>query len=213
MSEDKAPSNKLVIVISAPSGTGKTSICRQLLAVCPNLGFSVSYTTRVPRPGEKDGKDYYFISEKSFKEKIAQGEFVEWVENYGQFYGTSRVNIESCLEMGRDLLIDVEPRGAGNLKRNYPSGIFVFILPPSMEELKNRLIKRGFDEVEEMQRRLHQAYDEIKEVVWYDYIIFNDKLDEAVDQLRAIYVAEKTRRERLMGRIGDFLKCPLEKAI
>lgn len=204
--------SSLFIILSAPSGAGKTTMCRRLLASCPNLSFSVSFTTRMPRPGEEGGKDYYFISEESFKEKIAQGEFVEWVENYGQFYGTSRKVIDSCLKKGCDIIIDVEPRGAGKIKAIYPRGILVFVLPPSWEELKNRLIKRGYDKEEELRGRLAKADDEIKEVVWYDYIIFNDCLDEAVNQLHAIYIAEKTRRERLMGRVSDFLRYRLEKA-
>jgi guanylate kinase len=194
------------IVISAPSGTGKTSICQRLLAACPNLRFSVSHTTRKPRPGEEEGKDYFFISETSFRERITRGEFVEWVENYGQFYGTSITAIDSCRKEGCDLIIDVETRGARRLKECYPGGIFVFVLPPSFAELKKRLIKRGFDGEEEIRRRLDKACEEIREVAWYDYVIFNECLDEAADRLRAIYVAEKSRRERLRGRIDVFLK-------
>jgi guanylate kinase len=166
----------------------------------------VSHTTRKPRPGEDEGKDYFFISETSFRQKIARGEFIEWVENFGQFYGTSIATIDSCRKEGCDLIVDVETRGAGRLKERYPAGIFVFVLPPSLAELKNRLIKRGFDGEEEMRRRLDKACDEIKEVAWYDYVIFNECLDEAADRLRAIYMAEKSRRERLMGRIDVFLK-------
>ena len=197
---EKAPG--LFIVISAPSGAGKTSICRRLLDKWPKLRFSVSHTTRAPRPGEEDGRDYYFVSPANFQERIARGEFVEWVENYGQFYGTARAAIQPLLEQGFDLIIDVEPRGAKELKRNYPCGIFVFILPPSWRELKNRLIKRGCEKENALQARLQKARAESSEVVWYDYAIFNDRLDEAVEHLNAIYVAEKTRRERLMERIN-----------
>ncbi len=195
----------IFIVISAPSGAGKTSILRQLLAMSSNLRFSVSYTTRAPRPGEEEGKDYCFISGQSFKEMIVRDEFVEWVENYGQYYGTSKNKVEQCLRDGCDLVIDVEPRGARKLKECYLGGVFVFILPPSMEELKNRLIKRGFEKEEAIRKRLQKAHEEIREIMWYDYIIFNERLDEAVDQLRSIYVAEKSRRERLTARLDDFL--------
>lgn len=202
---DRTPG--IFIVISAPSGTGKTSICRRLLDLCPNLRFSVSYTTRAPRPGEEDGKDYRFVSEHSFREMVARGEFVEWVENYGRFYGTSKKKIEECLKKGSNLIINVEPRGARRLKESYPGGIFVFILPPSMAELRKRLLKRGLEGEEAIEKRLSKAGEEIGEVLWYDYVIFNERLDEAVDQLRSIYVAEKSRRGRLMGRISDFLHC------
>jgi guanylate kinase len=194
----------IFIVISAPSGAGKTSICRRLLDLYPNLRFSVSYTTRAPRPGEEDGKDYYFISEQSFRDRVAHGEFVEWVENYGCFYGTSKKDIEDCLGGGCDLIVDVEPRGARKLHESCTGGVFVFILPPSMAELKKRLLKRGFEGEEAVRMRLSKAEEEIREVLWYDYVIFNERLDEAVDQMRSIYVAEKSRRERLMGRISDF---------
>ena len=200
---DRSPG--IFIVISAPSGTGKTSICRRLLALCPNLRFSVSYTTRAPRLGEEDGRDYHFISEQSFRERIAQGEVVEWVENYGCFYGTSKKETEECLGGGCDLIVDVEPHGAGKLRESYPGGIFVFVLPPSMAELRKRLLKRGFEGEEAIRERLSKAEKEIKEVLWYNYVIFNERLDEAVERMRSIYVAEKSRRERQMERISDFL--------
>ena len=201
MNNEKEKAPGLFMVISAPSGAGKTSICRRLLDKCPNLRFSVSHTTRVPRPGEAEGRDYYFISPAEFQERIARGEFVEWVENYGQFYGTARSAIQPLLEQGFDLIVDVEPRGAKEFKMNYPGGIFVFILPPSWQELKTRLIKRGGEKENALQERLQKAREESRAVVWYDYAIFNDRLDAAVEQLNAIYVAEKVRRERSMERI------------
>ncbi|MDI6777206.1 MAG: guanylate kinase [Syntrophales bacterium] len=194
------------MVVSAPSGAGKTSICREFLKMYPNIKFSVSYTTRPTRPGEVHGEDYYFISEDAFKERIAQGEFAEWVENYGHLYGTSRKTMSAFLDKGTDLILDIEPRGAKMLKQDYPGGIFVFILPPSMDELKTRLSRRGVENEGIMKKRLETAMDEIREIVWYDYVIFNDRLNDAVGCLRAIYVAEKSRRERLMDKIRDFLK-------
>ncbi len=202
--EDKA--RGLFIVVSAPSGTGKTTICRLLLEKWPNLSFSVSFTTRSPRPDERDGESYHFISTAAFKEKIARGEFAEWVENFGQFYGTSKITMESCLEKGYDLLIDVEPRGAKELRKSFPGGIFIFLLPPSWEELKGRLIKRGFEEEAAMRERLEKAREECGEVFWYDYVIFNDQLMETVERLSAIYVAEKSRCEHLLDRIDNLLR-------
>lgn len=195
----------LYIVVSAPSGTGKTSVLREVLKMCPNLLFSVSYTTRPPRPGEKDGKDYYFITEEAFKEKLDRGEFAEWEENYGYLYGTSSKTMKEFLQKGFDLVLDLDWRGAKNLKKNYPGGVFVFILPPSKGDWEKRLRGRGAESKENIDKRLAKALDEIKEIVWYDYIVFNDHLETAVDTLRSIYVAEKSKRERLAYKIKEFL--------
>lgn len=193
----------VLMIMSAPSGAGKTSISREILRMFPDVRFSVSYTTRPSRPGEVNGKDYHFISEEAFRERIARGEFVEWVENYGQLYGTSRKTMDVFLEQGDDLILDIEPRGAKAIREHYPRGVFVFILPPSLSELKIRLLKRG-ESAAVMERRLKMSLDEIREARWYDYIIFNEKLDDAVKQFRAIYIAEKSRRDRCLERIEAF---------
>jgi guanylate kinase len=198
--------NALVIIISAPSGTGKTSICRHIFREFPDIRFSVSYTTRQPRPGEVDGRDYHFVTEAAFKEKMQNGEFAEWAENYGNFYGTSRQLIEEIRSRGEDLLLDVEPRGARALKELYPDGVFVFVLPPDLAELKKRLQKRGAEDDETRKRRFQKAKDEIREVFWYDYIIVNDRLESAVERLRAVYLAEKCKRERQGPVIERFMK-------
>jgi guanylate kinase len=192
------------MVVSAPSGTGKTSILRGVLKICPNMLFSVSYTTRSPRPGEEDGKDYYFVTEEAFREKIVQGEFAEWEEYCGYLYGTSAKTMKAFLEKGFDLILDIEPRGAKTLKKSYSGGVFVFILPPSIDSLKKRLLVRGFENEHMMNERTNEALEEIREANWYDYIIFNDRLESAIDQLRAVYVAEKNRRERVAEKIKDF---------
>lgn len=191
------------MIVSAPSGAGKTSISREILRMFPDIHFSVSYTTRPPRPGEVNGKDYHFISEEEFRQRIVREEFVEWVENYGQLYGTSKKTMDLFLERGDDLILDIEPRGAKAIREHYPHGVFVFILPPSISELKSRLLKRG-ESAAVMERRLKKSLDEIREAHTYDYIIFNDKLDAAVDQFRAIYIAEKSRRDRCLERIEAF---------
>ncbi len=206
MNSSEDQDSGLLIVLSAPSGAGKTSICRQLLDRCPDLSYSVSFTTRAPRPGEEEGKDYYFLSEQAFREKIARGEFVEWVENYGQLYGTAKTSIQALIKQGCDLLVDVEPRGAKELKNNFPGAVSVFVLPPTLEELKSRLIKRGFEGQAAMETRLAKAREESKEVYWYDYVIFNDQLEDAVCRFHAIYVAEKSRRERMVERIRGLLE-------
>ncbi|MCX5854302.1 MAG: guanylate kinase [Deltaproteobacteria bacterium] len=206
MSEGRVGETKgLFIVVSAPSGAGKTTILRKVLKICPNVLFSVSYTTRPPRPGEEDGREYCFVTEEAFRERIIQGEFAEWEEYSGYLYGTSAKTMKAFLEKGFDLMLDIEPRGAKALKKNYPGGVFVFILPPSINELRRRLNQRGSDNKQVINERMNRVLDEIREVVWYDYVIFNDRLESAVDQLRSIYVAEKHKRERLAEKIQDFL--------
>lgn len=195
----------ILMIISAPSGAGKTSISREILRMFPDIRFSVSATTRPPRAGEVDGEDYHFIPGSVFREMIARGEFVEWVENYGRLYGTPKKAMDAYLESGQDLILDIEPRGAKAIREHYPHGVFVFILPPSLSELKARLAKRG-ESAAVMERRLRASLDEIREALWYDYIIFNERLNEAVDQFRAIYIAEKSRRDHFQEKIASFFK-------
>jgi guanylate kinase len=195
----------LLMVVSAPSGAGKTSICREILRQFPNIRFSVSCTTRPPRPGEVNGKDYEFISREEFRERLDRGEFIEWVENFGELYGTSKKTMDAFLDQGYDLILDIERRGAKVIREQYPRAIFIFILPPSISELKSRLSRRG-ESADVMQRRLKSSLDEIREALWYDYIIFNEKLEEAVDQFRAVYIAERSRRDRFTERIESFFQ-------
>jgi guanylate kinase len=195
----------LLMIVSAPSGAGKTSICREILRLLPNVRFSVSSTTRPPRPGEVDGRDYEFISEREFRERMVRGEFVEWVENYGQLYGTSKKTMEAFLNQGYDLILDIEPRGAKAIREHNTYGIFIFILPPSLSELKSRMSRRG-ETSAVMERRFRRSLDEIREALWYDYIIINETLEEAVDRFRSIYIAEKSRRHLFMDRIEAFQK-------
>jgi guanylate kinase len=195
----------LLVVVSAPSGAGKTSVCRRVMELFPDIHFSVSVTTREPRPGEKEGRDYHFVSVEEFRTMIARDEFIEWVENYGNFYGTSKKTMDISLGRGYDLLLDIEPRGAKEIRKHYPRGVFVFILPPSIAELRKRLAKRGEGE-EALKRRLKASLSEIKEAMWYDYIVVNEKLKDAVERFRAIYLAEKSRRDRCTNEIDSFLK-------
>ena len=196
----------LFIVVSAPSGTGKSSICQRFMEACPEIKFSVSYTSRPPRPNEVNGKDYYFISREEFQARIDQGEFVEWIENYGNLYGSSRKTMEAFLHDGHDLLLDIEPRGARKIKQKFKGGIYVFVLPPSRAELLKRLEGRGCETTEIIQNRLDQAESELKEISWYDYVIFNKDLETAVNQLIAIYVAQKCKRSRLQSEIKQVIK-------
>jgi len=199
-------SKGLFIVVSAPSGAGKSSICQGLLRAYPEIEFSVSYTSRPPRPNEVDGKDYHFVSRNEFQRGIKQGRFIEWVKNYGQFYGSSREIIEESIQNDKDLLLDIEPRGAKKIKQEYKRGIYVFILPPSRSELLNRLKKRGHETEDAIQKRFVQAETELRELSWYDYVIFNQDLKKAINQLISIYVAEKCKKSRLRNEIKEFNK-------
>ena len=194
----------LLIIISAPSGAGKTTICKRLLNEFPDLRFSVSCTTRPPRKDEKDGEDYHFISVKDFKDRIEKNEFVEWEEIYDHFYGTSRKDLEGLSQRGYDVILDIDTKGAGNVKARYPEGVFVFIMPPSAEILRERLKKRGSETDHIIKMRFDRAMGEIRENEWYDYVIFNDIISDSVDIMRSIYIAEKNRRSRLQARINNF---------
>jgi guanylate kinase len=196
----------IFIIVSAPSGAGKSSLCQRLMQAYPEIKFSVSYTSRPPRPNEVNGKDYHFISRKEFMDRIDQGEFVEWVENYGHLYGSSRNVMKEFIQDGRDLLLDIEPRGAKKIKQEFKGGIYVFVLPPSRSELLKRLETRGHETDEVIQQRFRQAENELKEISWYDYVIFNEDLETAVNQLISIYIAEKCKRSRLQNEIKKFRK-------
>lgn len=196
----------IFIVVAGPSGVGKTTLCTELIHQIPDIKFSVSYTTRPPRPFEVNGKDYFFISEKKFRERIKKGEFAEWAEKYGYLYGTSKETMTEYLRRDSDLILAVDTHGARTLKVGYPGGIFVFILPPSLKVLKERLMYRGAEKKASLEKRFNSAVEEIKETIWYDYIIINDRLESAVDHLRGIYLAEKSRRERMAKKIEDFIK-------
>jgi guanylate kinase len=194
----------LFIIVSAPSGAGKSSLCQGLMQAFPEIKFSVSYTSRHPRPNEVNGKDYHFISREEFQNKIDQGEFIEWVENYGNLYGSSRKVIDELICDGGDLLLDIEPRGATNVKKEFKGGVYVFVLPPSRSELLKRLEKRGHETDDAIQKRFKQAESELKEISWYDYVIFNKDLKTAINQLISIYIAEKCKRSRLQNEIKKF---------
>lgn len=192
------------IVVSAPSGAGKSSICQRLLQACPEIEFSVSYTTREPRPGEVHGKDYFFISREEFQKLIEQGDFAEWAENFGNLYGTSIRTMKDSLAKGTTVLLDIEPRGAKRIRQKFRKGTFVFVLPPSREELLKRLKGRGHESADVIHTRYDQAESELKEVFWYDYVIFNDNLETAANQLLSIYIAQGCKRSNLRAKIKQF---------
>lgn len=182
-----------LFVISAPSGTGKTTICRKLLKKHDTLKLSVSYTTRPPRKGEKNGIDYTFVTKEKFKSMIGKGEFAEWAMVYGNFYGTSINRLKKLNKTGYDIILDIDTRGAMQLKNTYDNAVYVFILPPSIQTLKERLISRKTETADIIKNRLESAREEISYYKNYDYIVVNDILKDAYQELESIIVATKTR--------------------
>ncbi|QAT40140.1 guanylate kinase [Clostridium sp. JN-9] len=192
----------LLIVISGPSGAGKGTICKALLKR-NDFCLSVSATTRAPRNGELEGTNYYFMTKDEFLKKVDEGDFLEFAEVYGNYYGTPKSRVFNCLDKGNDVILEIDIQGALKVKENYPEGIFIFILPPSMEELKNRIINRGSETPETLMTRFKSAYKEINYVSKYNYAVVNDTVDEAVLKIESILTAEKCRVDRIKDMILD----------
>jgi guanylate kinase len=190
-----------VFVISAPSGAGKTSICQKILKRHPHILRSVSYTTRPRRPGEKDGEDYHFVTTEVFQEMADAGAFLEWAEVHGNRYGTARTALENATGEGADILLDIDFQGAAQLRNSGLDGVFIFILPPNMQELRKRLDTRNTDDAEVIERRMNNAVGEIAEAGKFDYLVVNDLLEEAVERIGAIMKAETTRTKRVIDTL------------
>lgn len=186
----------LLIVVSGASGTGKGTVCKKLLDDMPEVAYSISATTRTPRPGEVNGREYYFLSIDEFKGWIADGKFLEYAEVYGNFYGTPFNKIEERLNRGEDILLEIDVQGALNVKRKCPDGIYIFLLPPSLEELKNRIKGRGTETPESLERRLANAVAEIQIGREYNYVVVNDTIANAAAQIAAILTAERCKVAR-----------------
>lgn len=189
-----------LFIVSAPSGAGKTSLVNALLASNQQIDLSVSYTTRAPRPGEMEGREYHFVSREMFMEMAKHGDFLESAEVYGNLYGTSQSWIETETANGRDILLEIDWQGAAQVRQKFPDSLGIFILPPSLQALETRLKARGQDSAGVIALRLHAAQEDIAHVIEFDYVIINDKLDEALQQLNAIVVAAGLRRDRQMAR-------------
>jgi guanylate kinase len=197
----------LLLVLSAPSGTGKTTLARRLLAELPDAIFSVSVTTRKPRGREQDGVDYHFVDVAAFQERIERGEFVEWAEVYGHFYGSSQAVVDEARARRGVAIFDIDVQGGLAIKRKQPDTVLVFVVPPAMDELERRLRERGTDTEDTIRRRMLAARSEIERgVASYDYIIVNDDFERAYRDLHAVVIAERSRR----GRV-DLSKLKLEK--
>ncbi len=188
---------RLMVVVSAPSGAGKTSLCQEAARRLARLVHSVSYTTRAPRPDEQDGQDYHFVDQPTFQKMIEAGEFAEWALVHGHLYGTSQLLLQKHFAEGLDVILDIDTQGSAKLKRVYPRGVFVFVVPPTFAMLETRLRQRRTDSEEEIRRRLTRTREELKHYREYHYIVVNDVFDHAVELLCSIITAERSRRDRV----------------
>lgn len=186
----------LLIVVSAPSGAGKTTLCKEISRVLPNLQHSVSYTTRKPRPNETDGLHYFFVTEEKFNEMIKDKEFAEWAAVHGNLYGTSKKQLSEMMNKGIDVILDIDSQGAMQIKKNWKGGIFIYILPPSFDDLKRRLTERNSDATMEIEKRLKNAKKEIPQYKKYNYVIINDKFEKALGELKSIITAERLKLDK-----------------
>ena len=196
----------LLLVVSGPSGAGKGTICKALLNKNDKIKLSVSATTRKPRNGEVHGVNYFFLEKEEFTTMIENGEFLEYAQIYDNFYGTPKSAIIECLEKGQDVILEIEMQGAKQIKEVYPEGVFIFVLPPSLEELKSRIVGRGTETQEEIEKRFSCAFEEINQIVNYDYFIVNEDIEKSVNDVEAIIASEKNKVIRYKNNIIDKFK-------
>ncbi len=187
-----------LFVISAPSGAGKTTIVKALRQRYQDLAYSVSHTTRLPRKGEIEGKDYHFVSKTDFERMKKEGSFVEWAEVYGNLYGTGFSTLEEKLSAGSDILLDLDTQGGRNIRNRFPYSVLIFLLPPSLKTLQDRLKKRATDSEEVINGRMREAVCDIRNCSWYDYLIINDDLETAVDETVSVILSMRRRAERML---------------
>ena len=192
-----------VYIISAPSGSGKSTLVDKVRKLVPNLDFSISYTTRLPRGSEQNGREYFFVSREQFEEMIGRDDFLEYADVFGNYYGTAKSVLRQAEERGKDLLLDIDVQGAEQIKSKLPSALSIFIMPPDRKILESRLRKRSLDAEDVIQRRLVTASREIENYEKYDYILVNDRLDESIEALTAILLAERLKRSGVHGSADD----------
>lgn len=186
-----------LIVLSGPSGAGKGTIHNELLKRDSNLTFSVSMTTRSPRKGEVEGVDYYFVDEETFKKEVKKGSFLEYALVHGNYYGTLKKNVDESLDKGLDVILEIDIQGAISIKEKATDAIFIFVMPPTMRELRDRLVKRGTETKEKIIERFKNAYKEVNEISKYNYVVINDEVENAVKKVQAIMIAERCRVDRI----------------
>jgi guanylate kinase len=187
----------LLFVVSAPSGAGKTTLCKEVVSAVPGLRHSISYTTRQPRPGEIHGREYFFVDEVEFQRMVQSNEFAEWARVYGHFYGTHRQALKQMMDKGIDVLLEIDIQGALQMKKKFDDAVYIYILPPSIEALRARLLQRAGDSEEEINRRLQKAREELWSYREYYYIVKNDDMKQALKELEAIILAERIKTKRL----------------
>lgn len=196
----------LLLVLSGPSGVGKGTVCKALRERMPNLVYSVSATTRAPRTGEVEGVNYFFKSKPEFEEMIRRDELLEWAEYVGNYYGTPRRFVEETLASGRDVILEIEVQGALQVKKKFPGGIFLFLAPPDLAELENRIVGRGTESEETIRHRMQVARSEIELMDQYDYVVVNDVIECACERIQAIITAEHLKKDRQIHKFRKWLK-------
>ncbi|TDF98313.1 guanylate kinase [Paenibacillus piri] len=195
----------ILIVLSGPSGVGKGTVCKALRQCAPDLVYSVSATTRAPREGETEGVNYFFKSREQFQQLIQDNQMLEWAEYVGNYYGTPRKFVEDTLSTGKDIILEIEVQGALKVKQTFPEGVYIFLLPPSMDELENRIVGRGTESKDAIRTRMSVAMDEIRLMEHYDYAIVNDHVEHACSRIQSIIVAEHCRKDRVVSKIKQWM--------
>src|SRR5690554_4706619 len=198
-------SKGLLIVLSGPSGVGKGTVCTSLRKCNPDIVYSVSATTRSPREGEREGINYFYKSQDQFRQMIEHDELLEWAEYVGNYYGTPRSFVNETIHNGNDIILEIEVKGALQVKERFPQGVFIFLLPPSLEELKSRITNRGTESEDSIRNRMDVAVEELKLLEQYDYAVVNDKISSACDRIQAIITAEHSKRERMLPQVQKWI--------